>query len=49
VAAAWLNATTAAGEFGASLQAGVTNGPLRYCDYQLGQTNRFYKVRIVEP
>ncbi len=49
MAGPWLAAPTAAGEFGASLQAGVTNGPLRYCDYQLGQTNRFYKVRIVEP
>ena len=45
----WSAAPTAAEEFGASLQAGVTNGPLRYCDYQLGQSNRFYKVRIVEP
>jgi len=45
----WSSAPAVEQEFGASLQAATTNGTLRYCDFQLGQTNRFYKVRIVGP
>jgi len=49
LAGPWSAAPVTAGDFGASWQVASTNGTLRYCDYQLGQTNRFYKVRLVDP
>lgn len=45
----WATAPDSAEFFGASLQTAVSNGILRYCDFQTGQTNRFYRVMKVGP
>lgn len=45
----WNNAPNSAELYGASLQTAVSNGILRYCDFQTGQTSRFYRVMKVGP
>lgn len=45
----WSDSPSVEQEFGSSLQAAVTNGTLRYCDMQLGMTNRFYRVKLITP
>ncbi len=49
VAGPWGNAPDSAGAFGAALQTAASNGVLRYCDTQIGLTNRFYRVRKTGP
>ena len=49
VTGAWGQAPDHAGADGTSLQTAVSNGVLRYCDTQVGLTNRFYRIKLVMP